>query len=473
MKRMPDRLPAALSLTLLALLISPSAHAQQTPLTPPGPAPQPAVKAPVDLIDDRAKKADAKGAAKSNTGGKQQARTVTLAPERPGAYSYWVVSGSGQGTIASLTAMDRTASVTLPGDAKEIQVLDETNDTLAVFPADRMKNGATVAVAPGDFKRLRNVVVNVTSGGKPVEKAVVSLTDASGKAQQQALTAAEEGKAVFDNILIGKATVMAAYGAGSAARVTQETALAPAKGGESVTVEVALSGNVPTVETKTEPAVAAATPQTEHHEDAAASSSNSWIAGVVGLALLAGLAYFGLRYARNRNMTVPGMLKQIGVEMPQDAQETPISHLKPPPASASLPPLPSLAEQPAAGPAPAAAVAATAPVVAGAAATAAARTDTPRLVGVGGAVSGESFPLTASAGPLTVGRDAGNSLALTQDTTISRRHARFEPEGGGWVVVDEGSSNGTFVNGMRVSGRQPLRPGDEIQVGASRLRFEG
>jgi pSer/pThr/pTyr-binding forkhead associated (FHA) protein len=43
---------------------------------------------------------------------------------------------------------------------------------------------------------------------------------------------------------------------------------------------------------------------------------------------------------------------------------------------------------------------------------------------------------------------------------------------GAFEVIDEGSSNGTYVNGQRIAGRQALSPGDEVQVGSARFRFE-
>ena len=73
---------------------------------------------------------------------------------------------------------------------------------------------------------------------------------------------------------------------------------------------------------------------------------------------------------------------------------------------------------------------------------------------------------------VTLGREPTNTIALGNDTTVSRRHAAIRSESGEYVVSDEGSSNGVYVNGVKINGSQPLRPGDEIQIGNTRFRFE-
>jgi prepilin-type processing-associated H-X9-DG protein len=79
---------------------------------------------------------------------------------------------------------------------------------------------------------------------------------------------------------------------------------------------------------------------------------------------------------------------------------------------------------------------------------------------------GEVIPLT---GPLSVGRQAGNDLALAGDAMVSRRHCRFVVEGGRWSVLDCGSVNGTFVDDERVLGRR-LFGGERVRVGDTHLR---
>src|SRR5262249_31977891 len=54
---------------------------------------------------------------------------------------------------------------------------------------------------------------------------------------------------------------------------------------------------------------------------------------------------------------------------------------------------------------------------------------------------------------------------------VSRRHARLVRGGEGWTVEDLGSTNGTFLNGERVTGSSPVRPGDRLEVGSFPYRF--
>ncbi len=96
----------------------------------------------------------------------------------------------------------------------------------------------------------------------------------------------------------------------------------------------------------------------------------------------------------------------------------------------------------------------------------------PRLVGTMGTYAGQIFPLSGTA--LDIGRDAANPIALPDDTNASRRHAILQLSGGQATVVDNGSSNGTFVNGVRIAAQMPhpLQSGDEVQIGMTRFRFE-
>jgi hypothetical protein len=73
---------------------------------------------------------------------------------------------------------------------------------------------------------------------------------------------------------------------------------------------------------------------------------------------------------------------------------------------------------------------------------------------------------------VTVGRGARNDLAIPKDDYASAEHARLEPRRDGIWIEDAGSTNGTYVNGVRVSESRKLAPGDVIRVGETDLRFE-
>ena len=70
----------------------------------------------------------------------------------------------------------------------------------------------------------------------------------------------------------------------------------------------------------------------------------------------------------------------------------------------------------------------------------------------------------------SIGRGEDNTVRLTE-RNISRRHARIAREAEHWVVFDAGSYNGCYVNGARVSQRQPLTHGDLVQLGDYRLEL--
>lgn len=72
----------------------------------------------------------------------------------------------------------------------------------------------------------------------------------------------------------------------------------------------------------------------------------------------------------------------------------------------------------------------------------------------------------------SVGRGAENTIRLDADSTVSSRHATISSRGDGLWVEDAGSTNGTFVNGARVTSARLLQAGDVIRIGHTDLLVE-
>ncbi len=72
---------------------------------------------------------------------------------------------------------------------------------------------------------------------------------------------------------------------------------------------------------------------------------------------------------------------------------------------------------------------------------------------------------------VTLGRSRQSDV-LVEDPNVSRAHAEIRPRGGSWVLTDLGSTNGSRLNGRRLEGPEVLKPGDEIELGTTLLKFE-
>lgn len=91
----------------------------------------------------------------------------------------------------------------------------------------------------------------------------------------------------------------------------------------------------------------------------------------------------------------------------------------------------------------------------------------PALVFTEGPLSGRRVEVDAE---LVVGReDAGLTI---EDEEISRRHAAIRPGDGGIEIEDLGSTNGTYVNGVRIEATTRLAGGDTVKLGRSVIQVE-
>lgn len=87
-----------------------------------------------------------------------------------------------------------------------------------------------------------------------------------------------------------------------------------------------------------------------------------------------------------------------------------------------------------------------------------------RLTAIGAA---QPRVYTVTRREISIGSAPGNDLAIAGHG-VSRQHATLARRSGGWRVADHGSTNGTFVNGVKIGGSTEVKPGDELAFGAAR-----
>jgi pSer/pThr/pTyr-binding forkhead associated (FHA) protein len=96
-----------------------------------------------------------------------------------------------------------------------------------------------------------------------------------------------------------------------------------------------------------------------------------------------------------------------------------------------------------------------------------------QLIITSGPQEGQTIPLLLQ--EVTIGRATSSATweVGLQDPSVSRPHARLEHRGNDWILIDLGSSNGTFVNDMQVTSdiEYVLKDGDAIIFGATMVLF--
>jgi hypothetical protein len=366
------------------------------------------------------------------------------------------------------------------GAAKGPVLLSVLNEKSRLLARKTLKPGETAASLTfknADFDRIAALPLRVMSGGKAVSAALVSLVGPDGQTVgEEQLLPGMGGIAEFKSVPAGKNTVKVVYNDGQTAtqEIDVDPSLSPGERHAEVTVAdaksteppKAFSGEAAGAESGTakKPAAPAPSPAPE-------SASNSLLDFVVALGVMALLFFGGWTYFKNRPDAVKNLLSRLPLP---DEETEPLRSAEPPPVQvapgacefcgerkdpltgACACALPNGADR-----------AVSAPVTPFGGSEA--FVSGPRLVGVSGLAAGRTFPLRN--GEMTLGRESGNDIPLSEDPMVSRRHARLIQTNGAYTARDEDSSNGTFLNGARIT-EATLHSGDELTVGQSRFRFE-
>lgn len=376
-----------------------------------------------------------------------------------GSRQAWVADNPPQDRLPETTKLEGRNAEFQPGSfgpGDRLFILDGNTGNLASKPISEISGVWTLK--PGDFAKIGEVRVRVEFKGLPVEAASVGLK--SGKdARSQLIDKSSLGETVFYGVDPGTVEVTVQYKTREgepAEPVVQSTRLGLSRTKEALIV-VAVPEEAATVVGGQSEEVKKAQAESEGEAKGGFGNIGSLVSFLIALGVAAAAVFFGLRWMKQNQDKVQDKLSSLGVEIPTGGADPnsaapvdlamPIA--PPPPAQillddASLTPLAN-----------------TPPPVA------APITGEPRLV----AADGSELPLNE--GTTTVGREAGMGLSLLDESTVSRQHAEIVRTGALVLVKDLGSTNGTFVNGVQVQGETVLRPGDQVQFGAIRFRFEG
>ncbi len=391
--------------------------------------------------------------------------TATIGVPAAGEHFYWfsytdIKGGPAVTTPKSFKDKKVTANVPLVKDAVPkgtlLYVLDAKTGNEAVKPLEG-KGSLAVDLKKSDFDKVRKVVLWVIGSVKdrPIAAAVVKLVDADKKAQQRVLDPSSVGTVEFNDVAEGTASVTVLYGDNK--KSIQDVDITLERKIPVLKIDIPIAGEIESVGVFSRgPSDLDNSEQSD--KEAPQVKGVDYITGLIGAILLIIVIYFAVRMMRDKGAGAKSILKKLGVQVEEDRPL--IQPAKPvPPVDPTICPFCGQKKD---------ASGACSCSVIGAAASAVSAASGPRLVAIQGPRMGEVYELQ---GTLTIGRDESNTVAFPDDSTVSRRHARIASDAGAFTVYDEGSSNGTFVNGVKVT-EQALHSGDEIQIGTTRLRFE-
>ena len=98
----------------------------------------------------------------------------------------------------------------------------------------------------------------------------------------------------------------------------------------------------------------------------------------------------------------------------------------------------------------------------------------PRLTGMTEEADGRKAEYSLERLPVLVGKLKSRAQILLSDASVSRIHARFVEQEGRIALIDLNSTNGTFINGVRLEQEEvaSLEDGDELRFGNVRMKYE-
>ena len=397
-----------------------------------------------------------------------------LSVERKSTYVYWFTFKDAFGkdqVTQPIKFKGKAADVdTAPLGVKftdaKLHVMDKKTGNLAItdYAASKDPKAAkSIELKADDFQYVRSVKLRATAkDGAPLESGIVEITDGNGTPMRAVLTPADGGVATFENVATGEISVRV-RAVGAEKTIDSDIELPLKRKSPGFERDIKVAGDVaPLPIPKTQPAANATARQSKPASGGGPGAILQALAGLIFLAIVVAVIY---AIVKAKGITARQALEKMGVQFPDTGPTVgqAMDHAGAPAVDPNVCQFCGGAKD-ASGQC-ACTVTAGAPAVSAKSLSGGA----PRLVGSQGIYSGHIFEIASDF--VVIGREATNNIPLPEDSTASRRHATIAKSDGEFTIRDEGSSNGTFVNGARIT-EQRLMPGDEVQIGGTRFRFE-
>ena len=378
----------------------------------------------------------------------------------------WPTKEPGSDTKFSAQKADYTINSAVKTD--KVFVIDSTTNKVASKAIGDIKDG-TWTLTAADFTAIYKVKVEVTTPKGPVAAATVDLESGTDK-RNELIDPSANGVATFLFVKAGEVKVAVNYKAGGKAQnpVKQVFTIG---GDKDAALKVALPDGEAVAPPAGGTATGSAPAKSGNLSDAAnnqpvadpGSPGGNLLTIVIFLAVVGGVGYFIVQYMKKNPDQVKDTLTKLGADLPKPHDPNASAHDPNPIAPIAPQPMQQIildggAPSHIPGPvAPISQIQMSAPPTA---------TGIPKLI----ATDGSAFELPD--GETVVGREFGVGLVVPNDT-ISRKHASLIKNGTSVEIQDHGSTNGTWINGGKLSGSQTLRPGDSVRFGSIEYRYEG
>lgn len=348
------------------------------------------------------------------------------------------------------------------GGSDKLYIWDKASNNIA---SKLMKDvGSSWALKETDFNLIGTIQIHLEHEGQPLQAAQVVLT-VKGKSEQRLLDPAGKGTVTFFGFPAGDATVKAVYNTKDGKQSSQEQIfkLATNRDKAEPILALAIGDDVTTAAPSagTSASKPGAADEGKPKEVEQGSAGGKFIFIIISLVLVAAIVFVLMQAMKKNPKAFEDRLTALGVQIPKPAD--PDDNLGPvavPQMARPAPPQKIVLDD--ADPTPLG----SAPVTS-IASPMSFSTGAPTLISESGS------RITLTDGENLVGREDGLPVSLAGESTVSRRHASIVKTGTEAILSDLGSTNGTFVNGMRLQSETVLKPGDQVQFGSVKFRYEG